>query len=154
MVYSSLSEAYKDRLVESQYLYLKKEECRLDVIILRSATFQNILQFDLLYIFKSLSFTFHTTVVSNFTKPLVSVLYIIPWVSYYGNDVHGNHISAFPSKGLHFTNSLYLQSLQNQISESCQLSCQQAFWNLVHTHWHSGSQWLIIILVHIFSSVS
>lgn len=57
--------------------------------------------------------------------------------------VHNKHICAFPSKGLYYTNRLYLQRLQNQISESCQLSGQQALWNLVHPHWQSGSQWLV-----------
>lgn len=50
------------------------------------------LLFDLLYIYESLSFTSHTTVVSNFTKPSVSVLYIIAWESCYGNDVHSSRM--------------------------------------------------------------
>lgn len=67
---------------------------------------------------------------------------------------HSKCICAFPSKGLYYTNSLYLQRQQRQISESCQRSGQQAFWNLVHTDRNSGSQWLIMKhikgQVHIF----
>lgn len=125
----------------------------------RKCNFHNILQFDLLYTCESLSVTSHTTVVSNFTKPssvycrlqlgnhvTVMMSIAVEWISPQQTSV------LFHRKGLCYTRSLYLQRLQNQISESCQLSGQQAFWNLVHAHWHSGSQWLIIpfLMVHIF----
>lgn len=106
------------------------------------------------YTYSKASPSYFIHVEPNFTKPSASELYITARESGYGNDVHssknglahGKRISGFPSKGLYNTNSLYLQRLQNQISESCQLCGQQALWNLVHTHWRSGSQWLIMIL--------
>lgn len=106
-----------------------------------------------IYMLNTIFVIFHSPVVSNFTKPLASELYVIAWASYYDNDVHSSrmdllvaNVSVLSHRGDYITLIAFIcRDCRIQAVEAVNtvVSRLSGIWDTLNgTVIHSGSQWL------------